>query len=509
MSTLQKISQRIRAGANNHLIWLDIVFLLLLVLYVLSGIALAPFHGDESTYIVLSNDYFRMKQGDFKRVLYNPDGNNKQYLRLSTGSILAFSIGFARDITGNDDPTNKWLWGATWEYNVAQGNMPKPRLLHLARLCSALMGSLGIILLFLTAWRLFSSRLAAWSTALVFATQGGVLVNIRRAIQEGPKFLFLILTIYFASYVIRGFQDAKMHRYPYVLLGAASGLTLAAKQDIVPMLVAIYLALALIPIWKKETLRNILINLFYLGTATILAYAFFLGFMPVFWGWWESMFMLMGLVTVLFQVPVWKVNRAAKPLAFAGCVLMIGMTFVEPAQYGKLLTPVASMVETREAILRGQHIDYADQSLSDPNVAKKRITFLLDNIIKSDVMYAEDPSYDVPPLREQAAAYEGSWFSGRVGSPLIDGLIAILAIVGGWYLLRHFNAENLLVCSLFIISGLLLFVMIPLQWQRYFLILQIPYSLIAGAGLHQVWVWGRKFIGRRISDSANIPRSQN
>jgi len=506
---LQKISQSIHAVQNSHFICLDIVFLLLLVLYVLSGIALVPFHGDESTYVILSEDYDRIKQGRIERVLYNPDDNPKQYLRLSTGSILVFSIGFARDITNNDDPIGKWLWGSSWDKNIALGNMPLPRLLHLARTCSALMGALGVVLLFLTAWRLFSSRLAAWSAALIFATNGPILVNIRRAMQEGPKFLFLILTIYFASYVVESLRNGKMPRYPYVLLGAASGLTLAAKQDTVPVLVAVYLALAVIPMWKRDVLQNILTNLFYLGVSGILAYAFFLLFMPVFWGWWESAFMLTGLVIILLQLPIWDIDRAAKPLAFAGLALVVGMTVVEPSQYGKLLTPVASMVKTREAMLDGELQNYVGQGLFDPNVAKGRITFLWNNTIKTDVMYMEAKSFDVLPFHEQIAAYEDSLLGGRVGSPLLDGLVVILVVAGGWYLLRNFNVENLLVCSLFVVSGSLLFAMIPSQWQRYFLIMQIPYSLIAGTGLYQIWIWGGKLMGQPISGSENVPRSQN
>lgn len=503
------MSQKTHGIPNKHLIWLDIVFLSLTALYVLFGITLVPFHGDESTYIILSEDYDRIKQGRFDRVFFDPNDNSKQYLRLSTGSILAFSIGFARDILGYESTANKWLWGATWEYNVAHGNMPEPRLLHLARTCSALMGAMGIVLLFLTARRLFSSHLAAWSVAFIFATNGPILVNIRRAMQEGPKFLFLILTIYVATYVVESFRNGKIRRVPYALLGIASGLTLAAKQDTVPVLVAVYLALGVIPLWKRDKLQNILANLFYLGVSGFLAYAFFLVFMPVFWGWWETMFMLTGLAVILFQLPVWNIDRMAKPFAVAGFILVFGMTIMEPSLYGEILTPVDSMVQTREAMLKGDLQDFVGQGLFDPKIAKSRIKFLLDSTTKTDVMYMEAKSFDVLPFHKQIAAYEDSFFSGRVGSSLWDGLVLVLVIAGGWYLLRNFNMENLLICSLFVISGFLLFVMIPSQWQRYFLIMQIPYSLLVGAGIQQIWIWGGQFVGQQINGSANVPRSQN
>ena len=495
------MSQKIHAAPNKYLAWLDLVLLLLLIVYILSGIFSVPFHGDESTYIWISEDYdWIVKQRDFGRVLFNPEGNSKQYLRLSTGSILAYSIGFARDITNNDDPINKWMWSSSWEENILQGNMPNSQLLRLARTCSALMGALSLVLFFFTARQLFSSRLVAWPATLAFTTHGDILVNVRRAIQEGPKFLFLILTLYIASHILKDFQSIKTRRYLYVLLGMASGLTLAAKQDTVPMLVAIYLALALIPLWKKGTVRTILINHLFLGAATGLAYAFFLAFMPVFWGWWESVFVLTGFVAILFQLPVWKINRTAKPLALAGCVLIIGMTIVSPAQWSRFLTPVASMIETRESILGDQLEFYVGKSFLDLNTAKNRMTFLLETTLTSRVMYTEAPIFDIPPFHEQITAYEDSLISGRTGSLLADGFVAVLVVFGAWSLLRQFNAESLLIFSLLITSGILLFAMVPLPWQRYFLIMQIPYSLIAGAGTNQIWIWGKKFIEQPINN---------
>jgi len=103
----------------------------------------------------------------------------------------------------------------------------------------------------------------------------------------------------------------------------------------------------------------------------------------------------------------------------------------------------------------------------------------------------EVPSFDIPLVREQITDYEDSLFSGRTGSLLADGFVAILVVIGGWSLLREFNTESILIYSLLITSGILLVAMVPLPWQRYFLIMQIPYSLIAGAGANQIWIWGK------------------
>jgi hypothetical protein len=220
--------------------------------------------------------------------------------------------------------------------------------------------------------------------------------------------------------------------------------------------------------------------------------------MPVFWGWWESVFVLIGFVTILFQLPVLKINRAAKPLALAGCALIIGMIIVSPKQSSRLLTPLVSMIETRKSIVGGQLDHSANKSLFDLSTATNRMMFLLENTFTSRVMYMEASSFDVPPFHEQIAAYEDSFFSGRIGSPLVDGFIVILAVIGGWSLPRQFNTESLLIYSLLITSGVLLFFMIPLPWQRYYLIMQIPYSLIAGAGAGYLWTWGKKLFEQFI-----------
>lgn len=482
MLIIKEIIQKIQLISRKYFLLIDFIFLLFIIIYVLAGISFTPFHGDESTYINISQDYDIMfKKRDFGRVLFNPEGNSKQYLRLTTGSILAYSIGFVRDITNNDDPIKKWLWGSSWDANIKMNNMPAPQLLNISRTCSALMGALGIVLFFFTSLQLSSSRLVAWIATLLLTTHGDVLLNIRRAMQEGPKFLFIILTIYIATFIIKNFHRINTIRYLYAFLGIASGFSLAAKQDIAPMLVAIYLALALIPLWKKEAQQNIFINIFYLGLATILAFAFFLILMPVFWEWWENALALIGFVVIMFQIPVWKVDKLSKPLAFVGLIVVIGLTIKEPNQWNTLFTPLDSMIKTREGAVSGQLVFIGADA---ENIDK--LPFFLETIFTSRVMYAEVDSFDVPPFHEQIAVYEDSFLSGRMGPSFMDGIVFILAIFGGWYMLKPLKEESLFVFALFIVTGIFLYILIPLPWQRYFLVMQIPYSIMIGMGFKKI-----------------------
>lgn len=491
MSIIRETRQRFQNILKAHPFWFDITLLLLLILFILSGISLVPFHGDETAYLILSEDYDKVvKDHDVEEVLFDPEGKPKQYLRLSTGSITAFAIGFARDVMDNEDPINKWFWGSSWEENIAMGNMPSSDLLNLARACSAGMGAISIVLFFLLARDLFASRSAAWLSVLAFATQGSVLVNIRRAMQEGPKFLFLILTAWTAVRILKNLDRMNVNRLPYALLGVISGVTLAAKQDTAPMLVAIYVALALIPVWKKAGVRIILINALCLGAATLLAYASFLACMPVFWSWWESVLVLTGMGGILFQMPLlMKNNLFTKPLMFAGLVLIVGMTIISPPLWSRLHIPLGIMIEQRESTVDVQVEVLSDQNAMDFANPINRLTFLLKNMVSSQVMYSEVANFDVPLFHRQVQTYEDSPWSGRTRSFFFDAILVVFAVVGGWALIYNFKTESLFVYSLLLISGILLYVTIPLPWQRYVLILQIPYLLFAGAGGLHLWRW--------------------
>ncbi|MCB0103066.1 MAG: phospholipid carrier-dependent glycosyltransferase [Anaerolineales bacterium] len=484
MRMIQDFFEKIQYGLQQRPVFFDILFLLLAMLYVLSGVALVPFHGDESAYLIISEDYDRIvKEGGLDKVLYSPEGNGKQYLRLSTGGFYSFVVGWVRDLTNTDDPIEKWLWGSSWEDNLAMGNMPPERLLNLARYTSAVMGALSVVFFFLFVRVLSGSRLAAWVSTLALVTQGAFLVNVRRAMQEGPKFLFLMMTVYLAACIVKNIQRSEIKWLAYALLGVATGLTLAAKQDTAFIILAVYLGLALVPVFERLPMRMFWVNGFYLGAATLIAYAAFLVFMPVFWGWWESSLALLALALVIFQLPRLKSGAFAKFLALAGGVTMMAATLLSPVLWVHLHIPLVSMADARENIVEGQTGVLPEQESSLP----ARINFLFVNTISSQVMYLENPNFDVPPYHELIREYEASALRGRTGSWLWDGLLAMLALSGVWALLRNADSSSLFALTLLLVTGVSLPVLIPLFWQRYYLIMQIPYLFAAGIGAEQIW----------------------
>ncbi len=401
MLNIQDTIKKINIGTHQNIHWTELVLLLFIALYILAGIPTVPFHGDESTYIWMSEDYDRVfKKHALNEVLYQIPPDSRQYSRLGTGSIHEYAIGFARDITNNDDPINKWIWNKSWDENVMEGNMPPPRLLNLARIGPALMGSMAVILLFFIAHLLFSSRMIAWSTVLIFASQGPVLVSIRRAMQEGPQYLFLTLIMICAILILKDLQNLKFRRWLYAFLGILSGISLAAKQDIVPMLAAIYISLAILPIWNRQGSRTILLNLYYLGVSVIFVYPLFLTFMPVFWAWWSNIVALLSIAIILFQIPLLKVMVQAKWLTAAGFVMVIGMTLFSPSSWAKVKIPFDAMVEMRAGMSGGPIKDYILKYFSDPAAMSAQAKFFWNNMYSSDVVYFEHNNFDVPPFYE-------------------------------------------------------------------------------------------------------------
>lgn len=82
---------------------LDVLLVCALAGYVLAGTALAPFHGDESTLIYMSRDFFaQFVQGDVARLRYSspPASAQEQELRLLNGSLSKMLIGLSWALQG-------------------------------------------------------------------------------------------------------------------------------------------------------------------------------------------------------------------------------------------------------------------------------------------------------------------------------------------------------------------------------------------------------------------------
>ena len=204
---------------------LDRIFLALLGAYVFLGMTRVPFHGDESTLIRLSTDFaYIFQDRAIQKVIYHPAtgyGLAEQYQRELTGSIDPLTIGMAWSAAGMDrsDLNGFWLWSPPgvsdeWAFNVQMGNMPGTRLLDIARIPSTLFTALSIAVVFVIALGLSRSRPAAWIAAFLYATTPSILVNGRRAMQEGGLLLFTSLVVLGTLYILRLIREEKLRWQP-------------------------------------------------------------------------------------------------------------------------------------------------------------------------------------------------------------------------------------------------------------------------------------------------------
>src|SRR5690349_17069749 len=118
----------------------DGLFLLALMIYVVIGVRITPFHGDESMQISMAHDFFTMKRGEWSKIAYTPPvyWNSDQYLRLINGTINKTLIGVAWMLSGRDASTLPGIynWETALDWNVQHGNVPSADALDAARLPS-------------------------------------------------------------------------------------------------------------------------------------------------------------------------------------------------------------------------------------------------------------------------------------------------------------------------------------------------------------------------------------
>ncbi|MCI0347987.1 MAG: hypothetical protein L0Z53_01050, partial [Acidobacteriales bacterium] len=178
---------------------LDLIFLLLLAAYIVAGMPLVPFHGDESTLIYMSHDYaYQFIQRDLSLVQYSdpPISPQEQDLRLLNGTVNKYLIGLAWHLGGFtvDDINEQWDWGGDWNYNQSTGHAPSEALLIVSRIPSTLLLTAGMFVMFALGWQL-GGRPAAYLAVLFYALNPALLLNGRRAVMEGSFITFSLLTV--------------------------------------------------------------------------------------------------------------------------------------------------------------------------------------------------------------------------------------------------------------------------------------------------------------------------
>lgn len=430
---------------RRHLLLIDTLLLLALMAYITLGAEAVPFHGDESTTIWMSRDFDRViLQGDFDSVAYEPPPrrNTEQHLRIITTNVSKLAMGLAWWCTGYEagDINDQWHWGHDMAWNRDNDRMPESRLLLITRLTSAWMTAISVAFV-LAAARLVGRRIltnplaigaVGWGAAFLYATHPAVLVNGRRAMFEGGLLLGVTMVAWMVLWLV--------HRRPgwasYVLVGIITGFALSTKHSAVFTVVLLYSGLVVVAL-RQQAFRRELMKI---AMATMVALLMFFVLNPL---WWS-----------------------------------------QPLDMPTITIEQRRMMLDEQAALYG---DYED--------VLARLTGLWDQSLRPAPQYFEAPFWiEYDGVQNEIAGYDNSLLAGWADDVVIFGVRLLLVLAGLWLLIRQRTRLTLLV--LWWLVGLLVVTLItvPMAWQRYYLPLQPPLTMVMGLGLGmliELWFRGQ------------------
>lgn len=416
---------------------LDALWLAVLAVYVLAGVDEVPFHGDESSLITMSRDYYHLVQRrDIEPVLYDPDPADPmvQELRLINGTVGKMAMGFAWDMAGltEADLNEPWLWGADWEYNASTGHVPGARLLHTARLSSAVLTAISVAAVFAIAW-IAGGRPAAWAAALIYASDPVVLLNGRRAMMEGAHLAFATLAMLAALLVVREQGRRPMPRRRRLvgltaLFGILSGVAVASKHPALIVVGVGFVAIASEPLIRRTPSPLSRQHILRWTGAGVLALLVFLLLNPA---WWSD------------------------PLPMPGRVLDMRSTLLSQQVAGF-----------------GGYDGWGE-----------RLAGLARQTLGVGRQYYEAQGWD-EWIADEIAHYEDSWLAGRGTGLLWTLALGGALVIGMWRLGRRWREGAAWTILLWTgITAVALFIATPLEWQRYYLPLRPPLAVMSGCGV--------------------------
>lgn len=420
---------------------LDGLFLIALVLFVLAGTPLASFHGDEPMQIYMSGDYeVALVQGNPSALMTNPPYfiDTDPQLRILNGTINRYAIGFARTLAGIGadqlPPRPGWDWGLNYDDNVSTGHRPSEALMLAGRLPSSLFLAASVFVMFALA-RQFGNRPFAYLVTALYTLNPIILLNGRRAMQEGSLLFFGLLVILIAAVIARrraNGESTPLYLWIGLILGGA--LTLASKHNGVVFVVG---ALGWIFVGELThfRLRETPLTTIKLLVSGVLIVGLFLTLSPALW-----------------NDPV--------------------------ARFGDLLAVRAELLD----------IQVAADPLA-PMPFEQRIQNIITQPFLTPLAHYEVAAWaDFAPITAEITQYMNSPLSGLQFGQWIGMVLTILAGLGIIVLfvprLRPYrewaSSWGLLVWLVVTCASLLAN---PLPWQRYYLPLIPIVTLLAGIGL--------------------------
>ncbi len=425
--------------------WVDALWLVCLAFYMSAGAASVPFHGDESTLMVMGRDFhYIFVEGDLAKVLYDETWQvnpHEQHLRLLNGTVSKMVYGWLQWLKGfgPQDLNRNWNWGRGYDANAARGALPDGELLRRTRLASTLQLALAAAVFFQCV-KMALDRPTAFLASGLFALHPNMLINGRRAMMEGSHILGLMLLLLAAIWLLR---DRRWERY--VLLGVCAGFAVAAKHSNLIVCALVFLACAREPIWRLLQSRGL-----------------------------------------AWRAPAAQLVKCAA----AGAISVFLFLLLNPAWWRAPLETAQLTVELRQGLLHDQVDIFGGYN----SFAEQAAGFFQYVFVGERQYYEASDWASFDPVSAQIADYEGSWLAGLtiIGNSGRLGLIyLLLTFLGGLRLARDKSVlpeARWLLLIWAIGAALTTLWLTPLPWARYYLpllpalILFLSYSLVRFAG---------------------------
>lgn len=412
------------------------VWLIGLCAYVLAGVPLATFHGDESMQIHMSRDYATaFIDRDPAALITQPPYpiDSDQHLRIINGSVNRYAIGLSWHLAGltTDDlpPPPGWDWGLSYADGVATGHRPAPDYLTIMRLSSALFTAGSVIVLFALGWLIGGRWLAVFASG-IYALHPVILLNGRRAMQEGSMLFFGLLAVLIAAQLSQRRAREQNPLWLWLVLIVVGALALASKHSGAVFVAGAYLWVFAAEIGGRRCWLRLMGQLALAGVVTL---ALFVVLSPALWHNPPARFVdLLGLRGELITIQI-AIDPAAPT------------TFTE--RFAGLLT--------------------------EPFIAPP-VHYELPSWGRAGDFLAEIDRYMMSPL------------SGVQYSLVGGGLLILLALVGIGRALRRRESNDVGLLAWLGVTAASLLVN-PLPWQRYNLPLIPIMIVLAGVGLLTLW----------------------
>jgi hypothetical protein len=439
---------------------LDIVWLILLGVFVF---ALTPtFHGDEPMQIYMSRDYeTALVEGNPSALMTTPpyEIDSDAHLRLINGSINRYAIGLNRQVAGLGldtlTPRPGWDWGLDFATNVSTGHMPSDALLSAARFSSTLFLALSAAVMFGLGWQ-FGKRPLAYFVSALYTLNPIILLNGRRALQEGSVLCFGLLLILIAILL----SQKRRSIWLWLALILVGGLTLASKHTGV-----VFIAAAFGWIFLTELLRTLSAEL-----------SGDVGF--------DSALPLLEQDLNALPQSYWRdLLLTTLKLIVSGALAIVLFVALSPALWNDPPARVANLLEERARLLE-------IQVSGNPTTLAQRISGIITQPFMMPPQHFEVAFWGTfQAVSDDVARYMASPFSGVQFGVILGGALTILAGIGILFSLRRDWRAGVLVWLAVTAASLLAN---PLDWQRYYLPLIPVATLLAGIGAYGLvrrFVW--------------------